>query len=263
MINNVNLSKISEITKKVKTINENCEIEYRENKMSVKEELNFIRWENVLSIYELLKSKKYACLKYYIILSLYVLIPPRRVLDYSNLYYDNSKPIDLNKIIKIGNPVKKYSNDTDFPDKKNYFVSLNNKGYFIFNDYKTSETYGTQYIELPDELHKILTKYISQSNISQGDSLFGLTQNSFGLKLESIFKSFVNKKIGASGLRHIYIIYEKEQGKLKTINNQLTLALLMGHSVETQQKYWKDVENVNLDCEVDKDGVNKLCNPGK
>ena len=86
-----------------------------------------------------------------------------------------------------------------------------------------------------------------------------MSPTNFGIKLENIFKCYSNKNIGASALRHIYIIHQKNKGLLSTGKDQDILAYLMAHSANTQQDYFKITNDINFNCTINKEGIKQLC----
>ena len=87
---------------------------------------------------------------YYVLAGIYTIVPPRRIMDYVCMFIYNGEehpinPIDLKNI-----------NNT-----KNYFYYNNseNIAYFIFNNYKTKKTYGSQIFKVPDELKYVIRIY--------------------------------------------------------------------------------------------------------
>lgn len=97
------------------------------------------------------KSRNLSKRRYFAVASLYILIVPRRALDYTMM-----------KLVEKPEDIKNTEN--------NYYVLSENK--FIFNVYKTASTYNTQIVLIPDELKNILTKYISDNHIKFGDLMF-------------------------------------------------------------------------------------------
>jgi hypothetical protein len=75
----------------------------------------------------------------YVLLALYTLQPPRRNRDYSECWFAFEEPKVLDK-------------------KKNYYIASTHK--FIFNNYKTASVYGTQTLDAPADLAKVLDEYI-------------------------------------------------------------------------------------------------------
>ncbi len=264
--NNINIDKLPEISEKIKSINISNGDYYRENILSQKEIDNFITWDNVISIHNDL-TKQYNLDKnnfqlhtYYLMLSYYIYMPPRRILDYSALYYDNSQELDFTKVVAINGKIPKIKDPFRPKDDKNYYTVKDGIGYFIFNNYKTNDKYSSQYFEIHPEIHNILQNYIEQNNIQQGSSILNITSAKFSSKLENIFKCYVNKSLGASGLRHIYIINKTNSGELNIGSVKDKLAYMMAHSPTTQQNYYKKTDNNVLDFVLNKNASKQLCN---
>jgi hypothetical protein len=96
----------------------------------------------------------------YVLLSLYVLLPPRRNQDYQDLYVVKKWKADLSK-------------------DKNYYDSTAHK--FIFNKYKTSKAHGVQTVDISENkpLVDIINLYLNVLNAGV-DLLLRLV---FGLSL--------------------------------------------------------------------------------
>ena len=161
-----------------------------------------------------LHSANMKTLQHYVILSCYVLIPPRRIADYINF------------------KIKDISTKTDnwFDEKKNELV---------FNNYKTAKNYGTQRVECPKSLQAVFQKWFPIASRYSEFMLFNsygnhLTQPQLTKMLNSIF----DKNISASMLRHIYIsdVTLKNMPKLNDLEK---VAHDMGHSVQEQMMYKK------------------------
>lgn len=184
---------------------------------------NYLPWEDIVKVYEKLTpsyNKNYTTHTNYVILSCYILLCPRRLTDYAMMHITDSE----DKIDK----------------SKNYYV----KGgkYFIFNIYKTQKCYKTQYVIVPSNLAIILDEYIDKFNKSE--SIFELSSHAIQQKLTRLFKAYTDKNISVDIIRHSYISYMKDSGKLN--GNEHTISQIMGHSVSTQTDYYKDV-NRELD----------------
>ena len=211
--------------------------------MSKEQNDNWIDWTEVTAKYHELKDKsqliskkkelspaEYNTLLSFIILSLYVSIPPRRNMDWTMM------------------KLKKKVIDSD--DKKfNYLDFDANK--FIFNVYKTASTYNEQDLPIPDQLKTDLTLYLKHHpSLKNGkitkDTNVMLLEYQDGKDLKSInsitriLNKVFDKKIGSSMLRHIFIT--DKFGKQK--EEQSKVASEMGHSVQTQGEYIKDDKNV-------------------
>lgn len=196
--------------------------EQREQTKTEKQEENWISQDEVLRIYRLsqretqklrkkteLTKPELRKLMNYVILSLYVLIPPRRILDYT--------------VFKVRNIDK----------TKDNFME---KGKFIFNRYKTDNKYGQQVVKIPRSLQNIIkmweTKHDNDYLLFNEDGK-PLTPPRMTTRLNTIF----GKKISVNMLRHIYLTDKlKDIPALKELDE---LADDMGHSVDQQMLYAK------------------------
>jgi hypothetical protein len=139
---------------------------------------------------------------------IYSEIPPRRLLDYQNF--------------KIGGDINK---ETD-----NYWDKR--KKQFVFNDYKTRATYGTQRVDIPAFLNTILAKY--QKII--GDFLLGengMSKTLLNRRLQKVFNG-----ASVNTLRHSFItsVVLKDMPRIAELKK---VASEMGHSLEEQMLYKK------------------------
>lgn len=203
-INNINEIKNEKTDNEIKnelSINELNEI-YNQQEIYVNELFNK----------EELTMKDIQDIQNYIILSLYILIKPRRALDYTEMKIRNINKDDLNY---------------NYIDKNN----------FIFNIYKTSKKKGTQIIKIPSNLRKILNKWLI---INTNDYLLidnknkKLTPVTLNQRLNKIFK----KNYSINGLRHTYLssTYKDIIDKVKTLKNDM---VLMGSSINQTEYYIK------------------------
>lgn len=165
----------------------------RENtERSEKQKENWMSQEEVQAIWEKLKEeaepillkKKLSeaetkILQSYVILSLYVLQPPRRSMDYTQMVV-----------------VPKYDENLD---KAFNYLSLKDK-MFYFNNYKTAGTYKTQSKPIPEELFQLLKKYRKSGLLLQNNEK-PLTSPQMTVILNKIF----GKKVAVSMLRNIYL----------------------------------------------------------
>lgn len=146
----------------------------------------------------------------YIIASVYVLIPPRRLLDYSDF------------------KLKDYVEGED-----NYMKN----GSFYFNKFKTAK-FKKDTFKVPTKLKNIIQKW---GRISQSKFLLFQSRN----KDKQISTSFLNSslhrifggKISVNNLRHSFLTdYYKDIPGLKDMNQ---IADQMGHSISTALEYVK------------------------
>jgi len=157
---------------------------------SDKETANWVTQSELDKIYKDLKSQANALFKKsqlsksdlqiiqnYVILSLYILIPPRRSLDYTEM-----------KIDVINKKVDNY-----ITGKK-----------FIFNTYKTSRVKGQDSVQIPTQLKTILNKWLK---INPTDYL--LFDNNGGkltpVKLNQRFEKIFGKKFSTSMIRKLHL----------------------------------------------------------
>ncbi len=211
---------------------------------------NWIDWADVEHIYDGLRDNitqmsspitegEYNRLLDLVVLSLYVLNPPRRNSDYMNMKVVSAYTPEVSEALSS-------SNILDWNGKR-----------FIFRNYKTSKKYGETVVPIPKELYDILAVYFEKKGVLR--KLQSTQKKAKKNKEESVFiepfltlwndKPFMintitrilnrvfGKKIGSSMLRHIYTT--KKFGK--QLQDQKDTAEAMGHSVaEMNQTYIKE-----------------------
>lgn len=157
-----------------------------------------------------LTKKEYNDVLNYVLLALYVLIPPRRSQDFAEMR------------------IRNYDKEKD-----NYYDGKA----FVFHKYKTSSVYGKQEIKPPASLKRILTQWM---RINPGDWLLmspdgnKLSVSRMTLLLNKIF----GKNVSTTMLRHVYIS-EHVLKDAPTLKQMEAVATNMAHSVDTQQMYRK------------------------
>lgn len=193
---------------------------------------NWIEWDEVLKVYNDLKAQaeglpkkikteeQYNTLLHYVILSLYVLVPPRRNIDYMKMVI--CKNVNTN-------------------DENVNILDLNKKQ-FIFNIYKTAKNHGKTIIDIPNELMDVIDLYIKHHKMAKGKKLcipFLVDYNDKPLtninSITYIINKIFNKKIGSSMLRHIYLS-GKYGDELKERQKD---ANMMGHTTDMATDYIK------------------------
>ena len=194
---------------------------------------NWIEWSEVLKTYENLKklvdefknkssitTKQYKYLLEFIVLSLYVLLPPRRN-EFRNMFI-------VNKL-----------SDTH-TNACNYIV-LSTKQ-LIFNQFKTSKKEGALHEDIPNELYENLLVYLKFHPLLKGKKLKPNQMIPFlvyddGKPLESInsitriLNSIFKLKVGSSMLRKSYLTSKYGNVRQEMKDD----AKAMSHSVQTQQ----------------------------
>jgi hypothetical protein len=208
-------------------VNQNRTLKAQEakNEKTPTQEANWLTWAEVQKKHEELKERvkalperltesQYNHLLEYTILSLYVLLPPRRN-DYQNMLIVKEAPEDATK---------------------NYLELSTNR--FIFNKFKTSKREGQLIVDIPAELFAVINTYLNHHPLLKGkhtlpqpflvyaDGRPLTATNSITRILNKIF----GKSVGSSLLRHIYL------GKYSDVREEMKEdAKMMSHSVETQQ----------------------------
>jgi len=206
------------------------------NEKTDTQEKNWITQDEVKTHWNALKEKvdtfkskeltetQYNILLQFVVLSLYVLLPPRR-----NEYQHTQ--------------IVKSASETS-PTDTNYLDLDHNR--FLFNKYKTSKKEGQTSIEIPEELKAVLNTYIKFHPLIKGKITKKFQAVPFlvyydGKPLDQVnsitrvLNKVFGKKVGSSMLRHIYLTakYGDTLEEMKEDSKE------MGHSVSQQKDYIK------------------------
>ena len=194
--------------------------------MNPKQEKNWISWPDIVSFYEALKNKaKYSMktkennmtlLKQYVLTSMYIHFPPRRIMDYASF------------------KIRNYDANAD-----NY-VNLK-KGVMVFNKYKTFSKYGRQEFKIDKTLKGILSAW---GKINDTDYLL-LEEKTIQQVTQMLQKTFgpTGKSVSANQLRHSYITdHYGSLTEMPSIIEMEELSLMMGHSTSVAMRYIKKVQ---------------------
>lgn len=176
---------------------------------------NYIEWDEVEKIYKKICDNENS--KNIAIISCFVIQAPRRILDYSEMFY-----------VKSNNNLDK---------NYNYYVDTK-QPYFLFNVYKTFKNYKQQKIPVNKKLSNIINKYIDEYNISSNSSLFNLTNTNFKQILRNITYKWSNKYISVNIFRHSYITMMQNKNKIQTTKEREKLAYLMANGIICQLNYF-------------------------
>lgn len=207
------------------------------NEKTDTQEKNWITQDEVKTCWNALKEKvdtfktkeltesQYNVLLQFVVLSLYVLLPPRR-----NEYQHT-------QIVKTASETS--------PSDTNYLDLDHNR--FIFNKYKTSKKEGQTIIDFSEELKSVLNTYIKYHPLIKGK----ITKKFQGVpflvyydgkpldqvnSITRILNKIFGKKVGSSMLRHIFLS-TKYGDTLKEMKED---SKEMGHSVSQQKDYIKN-----------------------
>jgi hypothetical protein len=195
------------------------------NPLKIKEKLNSISTINPRT-----GKNKYGLININeeFLFSVYTLLIPRR-LEFANVIIRNTE-----------NEADKDKNVLVY-DKKDI-----KKSKFIFNDYKTFSSFGTQTIENMDEdFLEMLFYYIDSNEIKYNEYLFKsskntnkpITEGTLGDRITTLFSKIYKSDIT---LRYIRMSYATYKNTLNLSNNEIKkIADAMGHSMETHSQYIK------------------------
>jgi integrase len=128
-----------------------------------------------------LTEREHKMVEDWLLLSLYVLQPPRRNADYYMM---------------------RFGMGTD----KNFNYVCLDKGVYMFNNFKTKKG-GAEEIEIPEKMKTIFKQYLELTGLKAGDFVL-FQKDTRRTSSNSITKSLnriLGKKIGASMLRHIFL----------------------------------------------------------
>jgi len=194
------------------------------NQLTDKEKELWVNYPKLLSIINNVDYKsieKIKDLRNYLLISLYILNPPRRLI-YRNM-------INIFKKQNINKLDDKY-NYIYYPDK-----------ILIINNHKSKKSIGRQIIEIDDKLMKIINLYNKRTG-KKNKYLLGdnpIKAPNLTRLLKSISKIYFGKPLSASMFRKIYTTY-KHKGTFKNIEDINKL----GHSISTSSRYYnKNIEN--------------------
>jgi integrase len=208
------------------------------NEKSETQDKNWIEWSEVEKIWDELYTKtkafmknkelnehQYDILLQLTVLSLYVLLPPRRN-EYQNMVVMKTVPANA---------------ATD----RNYYDA--DRKQMVLNKFKTSKKEGQKIIEVPANLQEILSAYLKFHPLLEGKKLKANTDVPFlvyfdGSPLDKvnsitrILNKVFGRRVGSSMLRHIYL--SSKYGDVQ--EQQKTDAEMMGHSTAQQKDYIKN-----------------------
>jgi len=151
----------------------------------------------------------------YIIVSLYHgHIPPRRAIDFTEMVL---KPTD-----------KETQNFIDMDESK-----------FIFNKYKTASTYGTQEIDIPPKLQKILKKWIAIIPDDINYLLFNSKREPLSnVSLNQRLNEILGPKKAIHSLRHYYLT-QKHSDTIRGEDKMAADMVAMGSNINQARSYVK------------------------
>jgi len=194
-----------------------------------KQLINTFGWPDVLKVYGIIeksskdeKIKNKPCDLNYLLLSLLVLHPPRKIIDYAQMYIaDFEIPNDQKYILWMnGVNVDNYEMEYEFGIKnipcfdqidksKNYCVLKDGRMFFVFFNYSADANgmYGAQIIDVDDNLKAILDAHIKYRSLNYGDRLINIDYTVMSNRISKVFKQIIGKQINGSKIRLLYVNY--------------------------------------------------------
>jgi hypothetical protein len=160
-----------------------------------------------------LTSQQYNSILTLMVWSLYVLIPPRRSLDYSSMIIHKKLYVPSGKI-------------------ENVYCIKSQK--FYFNQYKTQKSFGLFVFDIPVQLQKIIKIYLRYINYKTGSPF--LIVNGKGFVENSITRILAKIDMGINMMRHSFITSQFG----KTLEERTRISQIMGHDLRTQEAYIKN-----------------------
>lgn len=213
---------IAKISQKISSINKSLVEKTESGVLTEREKKNMMHWDKIFKIYEKVKENKNNSNKSYlnfVLLTMYILFPPRRMQDYTHMYIYSDK-YDKNDI------------------SKNYYFPKTGK--ILFNKYKTSRKFKQQIFKLSTKHNKILINYIKK--FKKTGKLFNMMEQAARRRLYSIFSLYTSDKkqrVGSTVLRHSYVSFATNAGLIDIPRKKRLLSEKMAHDVTTQMMYYK------------------------
>jgi hypothetical protein len=159
------------------------------------------------------------------IYGLYTLLPPRR-LEYAG-------------VVLITDGLRyKMRDDTNYLVLKKRIPDR-----FVWNNYKTSNTFGRVEVEIPEELKSLILSYIKDNKLKTHQKILDYKKANFVRIITNIFnKIYLDANIT---IRWVRISYATYLNSLNISNNEREkTAIKMGHGVVQSSKYRKVLSEV-------------------
>ena len=218
-----NLIAMEKYRVKMDALNAQVADKSKDQELSPAEKLKYLEWPEIMEVYEKIRLAVHDPQSYqdYLIVSLYVLVPPVR-LDYAEMKVCTIPP---------KNPTSNYL----------VWPLGATKPYFVFSEYKTAKKYGvSQSPPLPSDLCDIIRTWLTLVDdeyllIGGNDDGTPMKAAELGQRIIRIFEKYSGKSVGVNILRHSYISWMRK-GEAAFKESQ-ELARQMGHSQTMSQLY--------------------------
>jgi len=211
-----------ELNKYVKARTENG----KKQEMTEKEKTNWINYDELKQRIEeasdsyLTGDKAFTKYRNFLMLALYVLMPPARISNYLNMLFK---------------PTKK-RNIKAYPKTNNYITKIDNKYKFIFNDFKTSKYLGQiEYLIDNDKLNALINLWFNEYNTKAKNFLTNyngdeIKQTNFSNGLKNISREVLGKELNLNMLRHIYLTWFMANSSNKSIEEKEKILKVVGQT---------------------------------
>jgi hypothetical protein len=129
--------------------------------------------------------------------------------------------------------------DGKIDNNYNYLTKKQGKYILLFNNYKTSELYGPQIFEFPEQALKLLEEYLSLPEIQDSEFVFGRVKDGKMKRFDGLngFSQWFSRETGLTfnDMRHLYAI-----NNVKGLQDELDEHLnKLSHSYKTSKYYIK------------------------
>jgi len=125
----------------------------------------------------------------------------------------------------------------DTPNDKEYNYYQPHKKLFTFNNYKTAKNYGVQVYSVPKYLNNVITRYIEDNDVKNGDRFFDIKPNSLTQSIKTCLNNLGYNRCNNNSIRHAYVNYLN--GLNITLSQRNKFAEQMGHSYLMNKMYEK------------------------
>ena len=240
------IAAVAEVQKKFDEIKKVCYQTAQSQELTEKQLANYMTRTDLLTLYNKATSKMDFTSKeynddwiYYTLVCLYVIQPPVRA-DYWGMKIMRLATVGMSEQdiqFQINNRCVRDEEDR----LTNWCVVGQNRSWFVFNTYKTANTYGTQIVEAEWLIHHLLIHL--NHNLEQWEVVPIGSPNALVKAVKKAFAHFGGKEISIGLLRHSYIVEFYKNNP--SIAQKEALAKKMLHSRGVQELYRS--ENIDED----------------
>ena len=230
---------IDKYTERMTKLAEEGDARDKEQKLNDKQKANWVDYNELIKLIEnlfdrikeqgLLKKEKLSR-KEYTLFQDYIMLRTYLTFTYRNDFCE----------------MKVISNENEDNGKDNFLLLKNGTpDKFILNQYKTQKTYGKKIVDIPENLAKVIKKFLKFNKsgyfLTLQDGIRAMTSNGITKSFNRLFQNELGKTISTSLLRHIVISHmrasdptiKEQERKEQEIEDRFM------HSAGTNDKYRK------------------------